>query len=106
VRKECSRHSEGSLRSSATSARSRGLPSACAPTNRYSTPASDNADNISTKSRFIRQLASERPCLKRQLPDHRDALIRCQVTDVVIVGLAKTLLACRISGSVQSCASS
>jgi hypothetical protein len=38
-------------------------------------PASDNAANISAKSRFMIQ-ALERPCLEGELPDHRHALGR------------------------------
>jgi hypothetical protein len=40
--------------------------------------ASDNADNISTKSRFIHQPFHECPGLQGQLPDHRHALTGIQ----------------------------
>jgi enterochelin esterase family protein len=64
----------------------RGRPwaaSAWAPTIRNSAPASDSADNISAKSRFIPVSVLERPRLRRELPHHRHPLPRGEPADVV-----------------------
>lgn len=68
----------------------RGRPwaaSAWAPTIRNSTPASDSADNISAKSRFIPVSVLERPGLRRELPHHRHPLPRGEPPDVVLAAL-------------------
>ncbi len=43
-----------------------------------SAPASDSADNISTKSRFIVEALLECPRLQGELPDHAQALCRAR----------------------------
>jgi hypothetical protein len=55
------------------------------PTTRNLAPAADNADNISTKSRFIEQSFLEHPGLERQLPHHGDAFARRQTPHVVVL---------------------
>ena len=60
---------------------------AWAPTIRNLAPAADNADSISTKSRFIDEPILEHPSLKRQLPHHGHTLARCEPCEIVIAPL-------------------
>jgi hypothetical protein len=46
-------------------------------------PAADNADNISTRSRFIDEPLLEHPGLQRELPHHGDARTRRQAPHVI-----------------------
>jgi hypothetical protein len=67
---------------------------AWAPTTRKSAPASDNAANISTKSRFMAEVFLECPGLEGKLPHHHHTLARGACASAAVpFGLAQTELA-------------
>ena len=62
-------------------------------------PASDNTDNISSKSGFMIE-ASERPRLEREPPNHSDSLARLQPKQFVRLFRAETELSCGVARSI------
>ena len=73
---------------------------ACAPITMNSVPASDNATNISTKSRFMIE-ALERPRLQCELPNHIEPSSRIPPDGFLHHGIAESKLAGRVGRSID-----